>query len=119
MKVARKNNVLWEVTPEPPFLETDFRQIDKAGRFPGSRFGDPEGRPAGGVNGSIRCGASRAASEQSYGVEPEVYRPSLSGNFHGEIVGEDIGFLVRYSAGLGSRHICAIADGINVLPFSF
>src|SRR5262249_18001197 len=106
-----------EISPQPPFLETDLSPVDEPRWTPGSWLSDSEWRPAGGINGSICGGASSAECEQSYGMQPEINRLSFSRDFDGKIVSQHVCFLMCDAAGLRGRHICAIADGVDVFPF--
>ena len=89
-----------KITPEPPLLETDLCPVDKPGRSPGARLRYAEWRPAGGINGSVGGGAARAVSQQSYCMEPKVDGPALARDLHGQIMSEDVRFLMRDTAGL-------------------
>lgn len=114
-KACRDLNL--EVTPEPPLLKADFGPIDHLGRAPGARFGDAVRRPAGRINSAVGSSASSAVSQQSYGVKPQIHRSTFSGDLHDQVMGKDIGFLVRHAAGFGGRHVCAIAYRVDIVPF--
>ena len=53
------------------------------------------------------------------GVPLGPYRcpPALAGDLDCKIMCQDIGFLVRHAAGFGRRHVGAIANRVNVVPF--
>ena len=50
-------------------------------------------------------------------MEPEIDRSSFAADLDGQIVREHFGLLMRHAAGLGRRHVGAIADGVDVVPF--
>ena len=50
-------------------------------------------------------------------MQPEGNRLAATRNLDREIVRYYIAFLMRNDARFGSRHVGAVADGVNVVPF--
>ncbi len=50
-------------------------------------------------------------------MEPNIDRPPPSGDFDGQVVGEYVGFLVGHAAGFRRRHVRAVSDRVDVVPF--
>jgi hypothetical protein len=88
-----------KITPQPPLLKTNLCPVDKPRGSPRAWLSNAKWRPADGINGAVCRGATRATSEQSYGVEPKIDRSPLSGDLGRKVVGEDVRLLVCNAAG--------------------
>ena len=50
-------------------------------------------------------------------MEPEINGPALPGDLDGQVMSQYVRLLMRNAPGFRSRHVRAVADGINVIPF--
>jgi hypothetical protein len=108
-----------EVTPKPPFLETDLCPVNKPRGTPSARLGHAKRWPTSGIDGAVCGGAARAVSEESYRMQPEIDGPSLPGNLNRQVVRQHIAFLVGNAAGFRGGHVGAVANRVDVVPFRF
>jgi hypothetical protein len=78
---------LLKVPPEPPFFKPDLCPVDPPGWTPSARIRSAEGRPSLWINGTIRCGTSRAVRKQSYRMDAERNRLAPPVDLNSEIMG--------------------------------
>ncbi len=106
-----------KIAPKPPLFKAYLSPVNQPRWTPRARLASGEWRPTCRVYRPVCGGAARAEREKSYSVQPDIKGLASSGDIDSYVMSDDIGFLVGHTSGFRRRHIGAVSDRIDIVPF--